>query len=425
MVLQYGLLECGYVAPVRFGCVTRWLKIAGLLLVAILAIVRLMLHQKSPRPVDAPAAVSNAAHPNGPQAASAAGTSDKPLPPSPIATVEICGHGKVPIDAADPLAAARYLSVLTNKARSRWLSALLDSDDVRARAAGLFLESKLTAGGEVEPIAEQSRDALVQLAVGAGDPAIYAMAVYACETSSNPAPDAACQRITLKNWASLDRDNAVPWLLLAGKAHTDHDSAAENAAFADAAKARKIDGYNYSLYAYSEPDLPTDMTALERWFLAIELVGIESGTGQLQYPGASKHCSAEAVLDAGVRQQCDAVAELLVSKGTTLLDLGMGAAIGSRVGWAKVRVAALAEERDALMQSIMEVTPTDNEDLWTCDGARRGNAHMAQWARLGEIGAAREALERSGQTVSELAKKHRDVMERFMRDAQQTNRASE
>jgi len=117
--------------------------------------------------------------------------------------------------------------------------------------------------------------------------------------------------------------------------------------------------------------------------------------------------------DDGIRQQCDALAELFVSKGTNLLDLSIGTSLGARAGWSRDRVAGLTEERDALMQGIAQATPSSNDDLWTCDGVQRGNAYMGEWARLGEIGAARETVEHSGLSVSELAGKQRDFMDKI------------
>jgi hypothetical protein len=49
------------------------------------------------------------------------------------------------------------------------------------------------------------------------------------------------------------------------------------------------------------------------------LIGVEAA---LRSPGiASRHGSSDAMKDGTVRQQCDSVAELLVTKGTNLLDL--------------------------------------------------------------------------------------------------------
>jgi len=352
----------------------------------------------------------------------------KPAAPklvTPTTTLEICGLGRVPIDTSDPYAAERFLESHTDKAGRRWLHALLNSDDVRARAAGLFLESKLMrmhaneqGSDPVQPLEDQSRDALVQLAIGANDPAVYAMAVYACNADTQTVPPGSCQQISLDQWASLDADNAVPWLLAARQARARKDAITEAAAFARAANAHKTDGYNFSLYAFAEPELPSDATPLDRAYLAVELIGIESAVGSLQYRSASLHCSDAAMQDDGVRQQCSALAELFVSKGTNLLDLGFGARLGARAGWSKTRVASLMDERDALMQVIAQVGPGNSDDHWTCDDVSRGNAYMNQWARWGELGAARDALEWSGETVAELAQKQRDFIDKMRRDAQ-------
>jgi hypothetical protein len=257
----------------------------------------------------------------------------------------------------------------------------------------------------------------VQLAIGAGDPAIYAMAVYACNTYSDLAPTGSCAQISLNSWARLDPDNAVSWLLVAGQARAKKDTATETAAFGQAAGAHKVDAYNDSLYTFAESELPGDVTPLERWYLAVELIGIESATASLQYAIASRHCSTEAMQDGTMRQQCNALAELLVDKGTNLLDLAMGARIGARAGWSAARVSRLTDERDALLQAVSQITPSNPDDLWTCDAVRRGNAYMGQWVSLGEVGAARNALEQSGETVPELAQKQRDFIKKLTRDA--------
>lgn len=339
-------------------------------------------------------------------------------------TVEICGFGKVPMDADDPLAPGRYVGEITHNAGKRWLAALLDSDDIRARSAGLFLKDTLAGDGSAISMDDQTRDSLVQLAVGAGDPAIYAMAVYACNTYSVPTPTGSCQQITLNTWSSLDPNNAVPWLLLAGKAHAMNDHAAEAAAFSQAAGATRTDAYNFSLYTYAELEMPADVTPLERWYMSTKVVGIEAATASLHYHVAGQYCSATAMSDDGIHRQCEALAELLVHKGTNLLDLSFGTNIGARAGWSQKIVAGLTEERDALLQARMQDNPGgNNDDSWTCDGARRGNAYMDEWARLGELGAARESVERSRRSVSELAQMQRNFMEKIRLNLQQRTEA--
>ena len=330
-------------------------------------------------------------------------------------TIEVCGKGKVTLGASDPLAAYRYIDALSKPAARHWLTALLDSDDYHARAAGLFLEGKITDGFVVKPMAEQTRDALVQLAVGTHDPAVYAIAVRACNAYLDPVMGA-CEQISLREWARIDADNATPWLLLAGAARAKNNPAAEADAFNQAAKARRIDSYYDSLLAFTEAGLPTDAAPLDGWYLAVAVMGIEGATALPEYGLTSKHCSTQAMQDNNVRQQCGALAELLVTKGTTLLDVSIGATLGARVGWPKGRVDGLTQERDALTQTIMQATPAGNDDLWTCNGAERGNAYVHQRVQLGELGSAREARERSGETAEELARRQREYIEKLQRD---------
>jgi hypothetical protein len=62
-----------------------------------------------------------------------------------------------------------------------------------------------------------------------------------------------------------------------------------------------------------------------------------------------------------------------------------------------------------------------------CDSVHRFNAYMVQRARLGELGAARNALEHAGETVQALAQKQIQLMENLQREAlkQQQEKSSE
>jgi hypothetical protein len=338
--------------------------------------------------------------------------------PDNLRKVEICGFGKIALDPADPMAASRYVGERTAQAARNWLSALLNNDDYRARAAGLFLEGKIGVP-EILPMTAQARDSLVQLAVGTADPAVYATALYACSAKFGNRDDVSCPEISVNGWARLDPDNAVPWLLLAGSARGRHDDDAEAQAFGRAAKASMSDSYLYSMYAYAEPELPIDLTPTQRSFLAVDVIGIEAATGHLEYGAALKHCSVEAMRDSNVRQQCSSLAELWVTRGTAMLDFATGRSIGARAGWPAQRVNDLEIRQDALMHTMGETGPEGNDDAWSCDAVRRSNAYVGLMARMGEMAAARDALERSGESVAELAQKHADWMERIRREAQQ------
>ncbi len=390
----------------------RW----GLAVVVLAASISVWFILRQQRPIAAartiPSRHATTARASAPPSAIAA--NEEPSAP----TTELCGLGRVSLDTDDPLAISLYVRRATQNARARWEAALLDSDDNRARAAGLYLEGKLPAENGIQSITEASRDALVQFAVGAGDPAVYAIAVHACDTYDNAVTSASCQQITLRAWANMDPGNAVPWLMLSGFEHARGNLAAEADAFARASQATKVDSYAWSLFAFAKAEMPSDMTPLERWEATVELTGIEGAMAEPQYRVATTRCANAPPQDQTLRDECNALAETFVSKGTTLVDLSMGIAMGTHSGWSPTRLAGLRQERDALMQASRQAfTPPDGNE-WSCDGVRRGNAYMEEWSQLGEIGAAREIISQSGDTQQELAKKHADYMEKLMREAQ-------
>ncbi len=185
------------------------------------------------------------------------------------------------------------------------------------------------------------------------------------------------------------------------------DPAAAAAALGKAAAAHKADGYNWSLLAYAQPEMPADASPTEQYVLATSLIGYEAAWASPLYNVVTNLCSKEGVADAGVRQNCEALADLLISHGTTLIDLSIGASIGSNLGWPSERLKHLSQERNALMQVLMEPMASDGSDQWDCNHVRSGNELLRQITRIGELGAAREALEGSGETVEELAQQRR------------------
>ena len=331
--------------------------------------------------------------------------------------VEICGYGPVAVDT-DDVGALRQVRALTKADASRWLAALLDSDDLRAREAGLVLKARGMGADSIvlQPVADRARDEAVELAAGSDDPAVYALALSLCGPAADA--DGGCGRLSLRRWAELDPRNAVPWLLLAGRARARHDVVAEADAFSHAAAARTVDAYGGSLFDFAAAELPPDTTPLQRAYLTNEVVGIGMATAFGPYSSAATHhCSSEAVQDETTRAQCASLAELLVSAGSTLLDLSIAKTIGERVGWPVARVQGLERQQQALMQAVVEEGPADEKSMWTCRSVNQLNAYFKSRERLGELGAAREALTRSGKTVEEMARDYDEHLKAIRREA--------
>jgi hypothetical protein len=333
--------------------------------------------------------------------------------------MELCGVGQIRLDPDDAAGPGKRLEALAKNSRLRWLSALRNSDDYRARATGLYLEGIFDRDSpQKDP--EAARDELVQLAVGTKDPAAWALAYTKCikgvEDSSSPG---ACPQLSLDDWTHADADNAVPWLQLAAKARREGDGGAEAAAFAHAAQAHQYESYNWSLFSFAKVAMPDDVTATERWILTTEIVGAEAAM-PMPYLPLFQYCSRDAQNDAAVHRQCSALAELMVNKGTTLSDLSQGRSLGTRVGWPAERVDKLTQELKASMQAINGMLGMDPKQQWSCDNVARGNAFASSLQEQSERGLAREAIERSGETVAELSRQFDEWLAAAGREAQQS-----
>jgi hypothetical protein len=87
-------------------------------------------------------------------------------------------------------------------------------------------------------------------------------------------------------------------------------------------------------------------------------------------------------------------------------------------------VNQLAQEQNAFMEVMVQATPSDNEELWTCEGVSRFNAYTAERMRLGEVAAVRNLLMRSGETVPQLAQKYTQYVESIRRDVMKQEQES-
>jgi hypothetical protein len=108
----------------------------------------------------------------------------------------------------------------------------------------------------------------------------------------------------------------------------------------------------------------------------------------------------------------------MVNKATTLSELSMGKSLGARLGWPAEVVDHLKQQLEASMQAISQTMPSEPEQQWNCDSVARGNAYMSEWDLLGERGLAQQAIERSGETVADLARKYGERLAKWARDAQ-------
>jgi hypothetical protein len=352
--------------------------------------------------------------------------------------IEVCGVGtfKVGADRADAaVITERILNDHSPAARSAWLKAMQSSPSMRTRAAGFYLEAlqptrlveadmvheelqrDAECGGakacieQLERQRAQQRDAkgstprdqLARLAQESSDPMVYAYAMNLCDrvqlpSRSGGAPGA-CQLLSYEQWATVDPDNAQPWLVRAERV-----SGVEQAeAIERAAQSKAIKSYWGSLPPLVMAVQPATVPAVERILMSMDSMAAD-GAFPIAASAVTRYCTLPLLGDANRRQTCNVLAELFVTRSDTLVTRGVGESLGERLGWPAERLAKLQEESDALRQALEERGAAPS---LSCHDLEANQAHFAEVSRLGEIGAARAALRRSGKSVAELAQVQR------------------
>jgi hypothetical protein len=315
----------------------------------------------------------------------------------PATGLQVCGLGRVLPTTADADNINEYVEGVTREAHDRWESTLLDSSESRARAVGLVIQSAEYRRSELPVQAEESRDELARLAATDKEPAVYALAVGLCRTYlSDPIAEGACARLSLSEWTQVDPDNAEPWIAVAQAARRNGDLSAEASAFEHAAAAHSMDNSSESLFSVGLREIPQDVTPLEKAAITTELFGYLAAWAQPGFREISEHCSAEALQDVKIHNECNAVAELMVDHRSTLLNSVMGARVGERVGWPAERVSQLRGEREAMIG----FDPISHQEPWSCQSVSRLNAYMERRAQVGERAAIREQLEHSAEPAA-------------------------
>jgi hypothetical protein len=284
------------------------------------------------------------------------------------------------------------------------LKAMESSPDERTRAAVQLLQM---ADTETQS-AGAHRDALARLARDSTDPQVYAWAYRACSAGAS-APEGACQLINAEQWARLDPSNGVPWLVIAGDAETRHDASGLDDAMFHMASAERQDTGRGALPATVLDHIPAgEEFLLGARGLEMEAIGIDAA-GSMPYMTIMRYCATDNLADANRRQTCERVAELLVERSTTLIDLGIGASVGKRfLDWPEDQNRALEDRRAALFGAFpRELPDTNAELLMSCTRIRRELSRVRDVGKYGEIDSLRRVVAASGKDLPQLASENR------------------
>ena len=305
--------------------------------------------------------------------------------------MEICGSGMVKVLPDDTEQLKSMQPSERSAALDRVDALMLASPDERVRAAALLIGAR-SRGDQAHDWA----DRLARLAVGSQDPAVYAMAIEACQgLAANDA--GACQLLSRAHWVRLDPDNIFPWLELAAEARDRFEPEAQADAMRHAALARRMDAYEGLLPDLVERALGSRAPPLQRTLALRASWNVQMAWVLSRSAGAHSYCVSDAVLDADDRRHnCEAIAQSLAPRSLRLADLGVGLAIDKGLGWSAERVQAMQRVNTAI--SAISGLPTIGLDL-TCDGVARMQAWLRELDARGEMPAMRAVLAGAGRSA--------------------------
>ena len=330
---------------------------------------------------------------------------------------EQCGSGSTPVSVGNSQLASdiEAMQSAADSALARLRTELAARSTDRDHALGLYLQmvaapsaaSYEACGGDYAACQQalptaiaETQGALVRIATHTSDADAYALAVYSCMWPSN----ADCDLLSYAKWATIEPDNAVPWLYLAGDAQRHGDQSTVEAALYRASKARfsnphldQISGLVYSNAAAALS--PTFQTELAGTLLSIQ--------GGLPHPNLSvvmRYCGDAGQTIAGHVQTCGDLAAMLVQRSRTAIEVLIGGRVAEQVSWANPRAAALRDEADAMRWQLFRMPGSQQAQMLPgCDSTQRLLAIATAQAQFGESGRLRQELAARGVTTAQAA----------------------
>jgi len=298
--------------------------------------------------------------------------------------VEFCGIGRALADTPEAKAMAQQAAEAVQSAAQRLFALMEGSADPRTRAAAR--------------LARDERDALALAARQGNDPAVYAMAMQAC-LRGGPAPvSAACAALSAEQMARLDPDNAVPWLHMATQAAQRQDAQGVAEAVYRASLAHLSRQHEFAFADLALSALPSDWPARDAMLASAKVLEIHASLALPSYIPVVQYCARERMHDANLQQTCDRLARVLMERGDTLVDFGIGRRLGERAGWS----ADVVELNNARMEAYKR-TLSDGDALASsapistgCDSLRQGVHTAFEHARYGERASVQEKVRAAG-----------------------------
>jgi hypothetical protein len=277
----------------------------------------------------------------------------------------------------------------------------------------LMLLSACDSGGCV--VSEDDRAAaealfarLVGLASTTNDPRVYALAFEACGWQPQ---SGSCSVLNAAQWARIDAGNAVPWTYLLADASARKDRGAVDDALFHIGAADRVEERRYavaSIVARNAGRSDTDLFAAEQvGQRAASIAGMRTTSALFN---AYKACRSDEIVDSNRRELCERVAKTLVERSDSIKTLGLGNAIGRRLGWPDERFDTANAIAEAAADALPIVAPpidparpaASMRGPLDCGAVARKLRYVADLGSLGEVEYARRWLDRPGKAAEYL-----------------------
>ena len=403
------------------------------LLALMVALAALLVWLSSPRSIEesdpSPRSVAEGVRSEPLPDPLVAAASEQAVPdPSPVASgpaiekVEVCGVGWVDADADGAVDTEAILaSAPMVEAAARLLESIRGDDDFGAATAlvlqprspgegslPLFSITATCAAGPCDATNQDRAaaaslvDRIVKVASATTDPRAYSLALEICAWQIGEGP---CTGLTAAQWARLDPDNGAPWLYILDRAFIRHDESAIDDALFHIGAASRLDGHFLAesrLFAQHAGAAPSDLLVageLSTRAAVMRPMGVSGGIS-----AADKSCSYGALSDPNRKELCEKVATAFQDRSSSLMTMGIGSAIGRRLGWADERfetadaiMAARSDSYPLVFKPIDESRPAASlRQPLDCASIRKVLRYVDDVATRGEREHARLWIERSG-----------------------------
>jgi hypothetical protein len=268
-------------------------------------------------------------------------------------------------------------------AKHRIAENLAGSSDALAQAVAAWIDPE----GESDITRRQDR--LARLAASSSDPHVYALAYRECRKSSQEDAARGCQMLSARQWARLDRGNALPWVYELDDASVSGDLAARDEALSQIAASTRIEERPFAaagvIIAHTGTD-GVDLVAANT-LVTQSLALADTQTLPLYTLLSTCHSGSE---DAGLMQPCTQAAELLVRRSDSLGLRRVGAAIDFAVKGDATRRDRLSDKTSLLASAAPK------REAGGCAWLRETLAYQRRAGDVGEISALRERAGASG-----------------------------